>query len=332
MSNPKNKNLLAENTIRRFMKLANIDGITDPARVLTELEDVDVDVEEEEVGTLPVPDEGEDLPALEDDIVADEDALALDAAEEEEVSDPAAALAQEMVDELRPVIADFLEQNAEISVPDGPPVEVPEIGDVDVEELEIDAPPAGADIEIEDDEIVAPLSEASWNEDESYEGTPSKTHPGDFDYKKGPAGGGVVFNRDDEERHYRENEWSDEDRLEAIIHHARELKHDEHYDKERADDLDEGKKKKREKDWGMGKDQKSRTRPGQEDYTGHAGDDSETHPGKKDFTTKEGDKKKTSGTKRGTKRDDEAYKNEALVNKIALRVATRLLERSAQND
>jgi len=32
-------------------------------------------------------------------------------------------------------------------------------------------------------------------------------------------------------------------------------------------------------DWGMGKDEKSRTRPGEEDYTGHKGDLSKTHHG-----------------------------------------------------
>ena len=32
-------------------------------------------------------------------------------------------------------------------------------------------------------------------------------------------------------------------------------------------------------DWGMGKGEESRTRPGEEDYTGHAGDLSKTHPG-----------------------------------------------------
>jgi len=39
----------------------------------------------------------------------------------------------------------------------------------------------------------------------------------------------------------------------------------------------------RDKDWGMGKDEKSRTRPGEEDYTGHKGDESRTHPGEEDY-------------------------------------------------
>lgn len=50
----------------------------------------------------------------------------------------------------------------------------------------------------------------------------------------------------------------------------------------------------KQKDWGMGKREKSRTRPGEEDYT-----------------TKKGKKKKTSGRGRGEKKGDEAYVNEA---------------------
>ena len=38
-----------------------------------------------------------------------------------------------------------------------------------------------------------------------------------------------------------------------------------------------------DKDWGMGKDEKSRTHPGEEDYTGHKGDESHTHPGEEDY-------------------------------------------------
>ena len=36
-------------------------------------------------------------------------------------------------------------------------------------------------------------------------------------------------------------------------------------------------------DWGMGSHEKSRTRPGEEDYTGHMGDESKTHPGEDDY-------------------------------------------------
>ena len=36
-------------------------------------------------------------------------------------------------------------------------------------------------------------------------------------------------------------------------------------------------------DWGMGSHEKSRTHPGEEDYTGHMGDESKTHPGEDDY-------------------------------------------------
>jgi hypothetical protein len=46
---------------------------------------------------------------------------------------------------------------------------------------------------------------------------------------------------------------------------------------------EEGLEEAHDKDWGMGKDEKSRTRPGEEDYTGHKGDESHTHPGEEDY-------------------------------------------------
>ena len=41
--------------------------------------------------------------------------------------------------------------------------------------------------------------------------------------------------------------------------------------------------REKHEDWGMGKDEESRTRPGEEDYTGHEGDLSKTHPGEEDY-------------------------------------------------
>ena len=70
--------------------------------------------------------------------------------------------------------------------------------------------------------------------------------------------------------------------------------------------------KEEAKDWGMGKDEESRTRPGEEDYT-----------------TKKGKKKKTSSPGRGEKKGDEAYVNENtndLVEEITKRVAARILK------
>ena len=45
--------------------------------------------------------------------------------------------------------------------------------------------------------------------------------------------------------------------------------------------------------YGMGKDEKSKTRPGEEDYTGHTGDESETHPGEEDYEAHKGSESKT---------------------------------------
>lgn len=79
---------------------------------------------------------------------------------------------------------------------------------------------------------------------------------------------------EEEKRHYEDNAWHDEDHIEAIEKHLRALKKDRDYD-EGHEELEEG----HDPDWGMGKDEKSRTRPGEEDYTGHKGDESKTHAG-----------------------------------------------------
>ena len=50
----------------------------------------------------------------------------------------------------------------------------------------------------------------------------------------------------------------------------------------------------------------------EEAYGGNKGDDSETHKGEKDYTTKKGDELKHSGSGRGEKKGDEAFKNESL--------------------
>ena len=48
-----------------------------------------------------------------------------------------------------------------------------------------------------------------------------------------------------------------------------------------------------------------------DDWGGGKGEKSKTDPGEEDYTTKKGEKKKTSGTKRGTKKGDKADINEA---------------------
>lgn len=60
-----------------------------------------------------------------------------------------------------------------------------------------------------------------------------------------------------------------------------------------------------------GKDgDKSKTHPGDEDYTGKKGLKSKTHPGDKDFTTKKGDKLKHDDGGYGEKKRDDAFINE----------------------
>jgi len=56
-------------------------------------------------------------------------------------------------------------------------------------------------------------------------------------------------------------------------------------------------------------------------------DESKTRKGEKDYTTKKGEKLKRAGKGRGQKKGDEAYVNESLVNQIVKRVAKRLTNR-----
>ena len=208
-----NKNLLTEGTVRRFMTLANLKSIT-PLGTLREQPELPLEDEVPEEEALALDDAGEADLALDlgdDEAAMDLEADALGAEEGAEEDDAASALADELADALKPVLQDFLAQNADISVEDEAAMTPPALEDEI--EVELDVEPAGEPgVEVED-EVEVELSEGTINEEDDHE----------------------------KEEHYRENEWSDEDRLEAIIKHARELKHDEHYDKDRADDLDEGK-------------------------------------------------------------------------------------------
>ena len=47
------------------------------------------------------------------------------------------------------------------------------------------------------------------------------------------------------------------------------------------------KSRKGDEDYEAHEDSESKTRPGEEDFTGHKGDDSKTHPGKKDYSPDE---------------------------------------------
>ena len=211
-----NKNLLAEGTVRRFMTLANLKSIT-PLGTLREQPELPLPLEDEvpEEEALALDDAGEADLALDlgdDEAAADLELDALGAEEGAEEDDAASALADELADALQ----DFLAQNADISVEDEAAMAMPAQEDELEVELEVPAAVEGepeGPLGDDEDEVEVGLSENTINEED--------------DHTK--------------EEHYRENEWSDEDRLEAIIKHARELKHDEHDDKERADDLDEGK-------------------------------------------------------------------------------------------
>lgn len=58
--------------------------------------------------------------------------------------------------------------------------------------------------------------------------------------------------------------------------------------------------KKHKKDWGMGHDEDSRTRPGEKDYTGHPGDESHEKEGEEDYTWRKDHKSKTHSGKDDT--------------------------------
>lgn len=65
-------------------------------------------------------------------------------------------------------------------------------------------------------------------------------------------------------------------------------------------------------------------------HGGNKGDKSKTHPGEKDYTTKKGEKLKHSGAGRGEKKGDEAYVNEDLVQEVLKRVRERLAAMSKE--
>lgn len=217
-----NKNLLSEGTVRRFMTLANLKSIT-PLETLREQPELPFGEDEGEAEAAALEDDavvddaeaGLALDLGDDDAAADLELDALGDEEGAEEDEAAGALAQEIMDEIKPVLTSFLAQNADIAIDDTaamtPPAPEVEL-DVDIEAADEEGPAPA--VEVEDDEEVVELAEGAINEEDD---------------------------REKEEDHYRENEWSDEDRLDAIIDHARALKRDEHEDKVRADDLGESK-------------------------------------------------------------------------------------------
>jgi len=318
-----NKNLLTEGTVRRFMTLANLKSIT-PLREQPELPLEDEEAEED---ALALDDAGEADLALDlgdDDAAADLELDALGAEEGAEEDDAASALADELADALKPVLQDFLAQNAEISVEDEAAMAVPALDDE--VEVELDVEPAGEpDVELEDEVELAEGADKN---------TGMSGYKGDDDddtymgHMKEDSG-------EDEGRHYDDDAHNDDDHINAIRHHLDALEHDRDYDDDHIDE-DVGSKKGEYKRRGKSAEHPEGHRAGDvdghyKDYEGHRGgkkgEKSKTHPGEEDYTTKKDDDKKTSGKGRGEKKGDKAYVNEdKLVEIVAQRVAERMLK------
>jgi len=207
-----NKNLLTEGTVRRFMTLANLKSIT-PLGTLREQPELPLEDEVPEEEALALDDAGEADLALDlgdDEAAMDLEADALGAEEGAEEDDAASALADELADALKPVLQDFLAQNADISVEDEAAMTPPALEDEI--EVELDVEPAGEPgVEVED-EVEVGLDEGTINEDSGEE----------------------------EGRHYDDDAKSDEDHIRAIRHHLDALEDDKGYDEDH-EDFNEGK-------------------------------------------------------------------------------------------
>ena len=83
--------------------------------------------------------------------------------------------------------------------------------------------------------------------------------------------------------------------------------------------------------WGKADIEVERIDEGKPDFGGNKGDESKTDEGEEDYTTKKGKKKKTTSPGRGEKKGDEAFKNEAIVNEVAKRVAARLAKQNQKD-
>ena len=212
-----NKNLLSEGTVRRFMTLANLKSIT-PLREQPELP-FGEDEGEAEAAALEddaVVDDAEAGLALDlgdDDAAADLELDALGDEEGAEEDEAAGALAQEIMDEIKPVLTSFLAQNADIAIDDTaamtPPAPEVEL-DVDIEAADEEGPAPA--VEVGDDEEVVELDEGAINEDSGRE----------------------------EDDHYDDDAKSDEDHIRAIRHHLDALEDDKGYDEDH-ENFNEGK-------------------------------------------------------------------------------------------
>ena len=169
-----NKNLLTEGTVRRFMTLANLKSIT-PLGTLREQPELAFWGRRgcgSEEDALALDDAGEADLALDlgdDEAAMDLELDALGAEEGAEEDDAASALADELADALKPVLQDFLAQNADISVEDEAAMTPPALEDE--LEVELDVAPAGEPgVEVEEEEVE--LAEGTINEDSGEEEKP----------------------------------------------------------------------------------------------------------------------------------------------------------------
>jgi|1_EtaG_2_1085319.scaffolds.fasta_scaffold00643_15 hypothetical protein len=208
-----NKNLLTEGTVRRFMTLANLKSIT-PLRTLREQPELPLEDEVPEEEALALDDAGEADLALDlgdDEAAMDLEADALGAEEGAEENEAAEALAQELMDEIKPVLASFLAQNADIAVEDTAAMTPPALdGEV---ELDVAIDPAAA------------------------EGVPEgPLGDGEDEVEVELATEGTI--NEDSENHYGDDAKSDEEHIRAIRHHLDALEDDKDYDE--GEDEDEG--------------------------------------------------------------------------------------------
>jgi|TARA_R110000824_G_scaffold152806_4_gene324112 hypothetical protein len=213
------KALLAENTIRRFMKLANVGGLAD--NTVDQLrEEFELEAEEEEVEELPPPEE----PDLGPDLGAEEEIedVSLD------IDEPADDDGIEIIGEK---FKEFLRDNdveIEVEGADAAP-----IGDAPLPELPVDEPELGAEEEIgveeEEGEDIA-LAEARRPRRRVREGADvndglsadDDDDDGDTSYGHMKEDSGA-----EEGEHYERNVDHDRDHLDAIEDHVRSLRAEE---------------------------------------------------------------------------------------------------------
>ena len=169
------KKTLNESTVRRFMKLAHIDGLTENF-VTSTVQEGDTDTTYEENMDLDVE---EEVPDLEGDLPLDLDPETVET----------------IVDAVVSAIGDVTNTDTSVTSTDGP------VGDLEDDALEdeaeavFDGEQAAA---VGRDEIEADLDDELVDGDleEGHEGVPSKTRKGHFDYDKGPTAGSDVFEED----------------------------------------------------------------------------------------------------------------------------------------